>query len=265
MATPQLIKRALGATGMMVSPIGLGTVKFGRNEKVKYPQPFDLPDEKFLAGFLETAKSYGINLIDTAPSYGLAEERLGRLLQGQRQDWVIVGKVGENFKDGQSSYDFSVAGILQSVEESLQRLKTDYLDVLLLHATAGDEELLDNYEVLGVVTALKQAGKIRAHGLSTYSNAAGMRAADLFDVLMVSYNLGWRTEENVINKAAAKNVGILIKKAFNSGHLDTSITDPVTETFKLLFAKPAVSAAIIGTINPDHLDDNVRKAAAVAG
>ena len=53
-----MIKRALGNTGMNVSPLGLGTVKFGRNEKVKYPKPFDLPDDAALASLIATGKRF---------------------------------------------------------------------------------------------------------------------------------------------------------------------------------------------------------------
>ncbi len=89
--------RPLGATSLSVSPLGLGTVKFGRNVGVKYPQPFDLPSDQEALTLLATAWDLGINLLDTAPAYGVSEERLGRLLQHCRRDWVIVTKVGEEF------------------------------------------------------------------------------------------------------------------------------------------------------------------------
>ncbi len=71
--------RPLGSTGIKVSLLGLGTVKLGRNEGVKYPRPFDLPDDRSVVALLETAQSLGINLLDTAPAYGRSEERLGAL------------------------------------------------------------------------------------------------------------------------------------------------------------------------------------------
>src|SRR3546814_6132063 len=83
---------ALGSTGLKVSPLGLGTVKFGRNQGVKYPAAFEIPDEEALAGLLDLARSLGVNLLDTAPAYGGSEERLGRLLRGQRDRWVIDRK-----------------------------------------------------------------------------------------------------------------------------------------------------------------------------
>ena len=223
--------RELGQTGISVSPLGLGTVKFGRNEKVKYPTPFDLPDEKALATLLDVAKSLGVNVLDTAPSYGLSEERLGRLLAGQRQDWIIVGKAGEQFSNGVSHYDFSPTAIRHSVENSLCTLKTDYLDVLLLHVTAGDEALVKDEALLKTLQDLKSSGKIRAMGLSSYSTEAGMAGADIFDVLMVGYNIGWRAEEPVIAKCAQTGCGVMIKKAFNSGNaVHNASTDVVSDT-----------------------------------
>ena len=79
--------RTLGKTGLKISPLGLGTVKFGRNQGVKYPGGFEIPEEGDLASLVALAKDLGINLLDTAPAYGTSEERLGRLLKGQRQDW----------------------------------------------------------------------------------------------------------------------------------------------------------------------------------
>jgi len=93
--------RPLGGTGLTVSPLGLGTVKLGRDQGVKYPNGFRIPDDAQARQLLRLARDLGINLIDTAPAYGISEQRLGPLLQGQREHWVVVSKVGEEFVDGQ--------------------------------------------------------------------------------------------------------------------------------------------------------------------
>jgi aryl-alcohol dehydrogenase-like predicted oxidoreductase len=123
MSLPTLhdLHRPLGSTGLMVSPLGLGTVKLGRDQGVKYPNGFQIPDDDAARMLLKQARELGINLIDTAPAYGRSEERLGPLLRGQRNDWVIVSKVGEEFADGLSHHDFSAAHTRKSVERSLQR------------------------------------------------------------------------------------------------------------------------------------------------
>ena len=76
--------RPLGATGIDVSVLGLGTVKLGRDSGVNYAQPFRLPTMREARHLIDRAHSLGINLIDTAPAYGTSEERLGELLAGQR-------------------------------------------------------------------------------------------------------------------------------------------------------------------------------------
>lgn len=80
-------QRALGRTGIVVSPLGLGTVALGRAEGLKYPRPVRIPTDEDALELLSRARAVGVNLIDTAPAYGLAEERLGSLLPGRREDW----------------------------------------------------------------------------------------------------------------------------------------------------------------------------------
>ncbi|VAX40668.1 Oxidoreductase, aldo/keto reductase family, partial [hydrothermal vent metagenome] len=91
--------RPLGSTGLLVSPLSLGTVKLGRNQAVKYPQPFDLPSDEDARALLCLAADLGINLLDTAPAYGSSEERLGEILADLPGHFLISTKVGEEFDD----------------------------------------------------------------------------------------------------------------------------------------------------------------------
>jgi len=160
MSQPTLhdLYRPLGHNGPQVSPLGLGTVKLGRDQGVKYPSGFQIPDDEAARMLLKLARDLGINLIDTAPAYGQSEERLGPLLRGQRQDWVIVSKVGEEFSDGQSRHDFSAAHTRRSVERSLKRLETDYIDLVLVHSDGNDLAILNDSEVYPTLAALKREG-----------------------------------------------------------------------------------------------------------
>lgn len=256
--------RPLGSTGLLVSPLGLGTVKLGRDQAVKYPRPFSIPDDRAARRLLGRAQALGINLIDTAPAYGQSEERLGQLLQGQREQWIIVSKVGEEFQDGRSFFDFSAAHTRQSVERSLRRLATDHIDLILVHSNGNDLDVLNNSDVYPTLERLKQEGKIRAFGFSGKTLEGGLLALERGDCAMVAYNLEYRYERPVIDRALSQSKGILVKKALNSGRAClTPGTDPVEASLQLIFAHPGVTSAIVGTIDPAHLEQNVQIATRV--
>jgi aryl-alcohol dehydrogenase-like predicted oxidoreductase len=246
-----LQKRKLGQTGIEVSTVGLGTVKFGRNQGVKYPEAYDLPSDQQIQDLLVVARELGINLIDTAPAYGVSEERLGEVLQGTRSDWIISTKVGENFVNGESQFDFTEVGMQQSIMRSLKRLKTDYLDIVLVHSNGSDEALIQQDHVFELLAKLKQQGVIRAYGMSTKTIAGGKLAVDQSDLAMVSYNPNYTDERDVIAYAHAKQKGIFIKKALASGHVDQLVS--VADAMQFALGTPGVSSVIVGTTNPIHL------------
>ena len=250
-------KRRLGNTDIDVSVLGLGTVKWGRNAGVKYPHAFSIPDEAALIALLDRAKEHGINLIDTAPAYGESEARLGQLLRHERHDWVLCTKAGEAFINGVSHFDFSKEAIISSVERSLQRLKTDYLDIVLIHSNGDDVSLIQQDEVLLTLQRLKEQGLIRAIGMSSKTVEGGVLALNHSDVVMVTSRPDYTDEAPVIEAANAAGKGIFIKKALASGHINSlSGTNPVADSFKFNLAYKAVSSIIIGTISLTHLDEN---------
>jgi aryl-alcohol dehydrogenase-like predicted oxidoreductase len=254
-----LKKNFLGATGIEVSAIGLGSVKFGRNQQVNYPQAFTLPTDNDIVNLLAHARELGINLLDTAPAYGTSEERLGRLLGNARADWVIATKVGEEFVDGKSAHDFSKAATIASIERSLQRLGTDYLDIVLVHSNGMDKKIIEEDAIFETLSTLKNSGKIRAYGMSTKTVDGGLMTVDLADVVMVMHNSVYTDEQAVIEYAHKKNKGVFIKKALASGHLNKlpSKEDPVLDALTFIFQAPGVSSVIMGTLNPEHLTRNV--------
>lgn len=255
--------RPLGQTGLEITPIGLGTVKLGRNQKVNYPGTFTLPDDDQASRLLAQARELGINLIDTAPAYGTSEERLGKLLAKERHHWVISTKVGEEFADGLSTFNFTPEHLRFSIERSLRRLRSDYLDMVLVHSDGNDCDIIEGYGVFAELEELKRAGLIRAYGMSTKTLEGGLLTAQHADAVMVTYNLNQRDEEAVIDKCYQLNKGVLIKKALASGHIHQAHStrgDFVQDSMDFIFAHPGVSSAIIGTINPQHLRDNLDKA-----
>lgn len=250
-----LSTRPLGDTGLMVPPVALGTVKIGRNTGVKYPAPFDLPEDAQVLSLLSMARELGVSLIDTAPAYGLSEQRLGQLLPGSRDEWLLCTKAGEEFNNQQSTYDFSSTGIIRSVERSLQRLKTDYLDLVLIHSDGRDRYILEETDAMAALDRMKSEGKIRLAGMSTKTVEGGIAAIAACDVLMVTLNRSDDSQLPVIEAAREAGRGILLKKIFASGH------DSPAESLAYALSVPGTHSAVIGTLNPEHLQSNVKQAA----
>jgi len=249
--------RRLGDTGIRVSPLGLGTVKFGRNQQVKYPESFEIPDDAAVRSLLDLAAELGLNLLDTAPAYGNSMQRLSQLLPGPRDRWVIVSKVGEFFEQGHSRFDFGFDTTVRTVEDSLRSLGTDYLDAVLIHSDGDDLRILNQEPVLEALDRLKERGLIRAHGLSGKTVEGGLQAVESSDIVMVTCNPAYPDEIPVIEAAARADKGVLIKKGLQSGHVDGP--EGVSKALDFIFSQPGVSGLIVGTINPRHLRDNAER------
>lgn len=241
-----------------VSPLGLGTVKFGRNTGVKYPggDGFVLPTDAEVEALLDLALGCGINLIDTAPAYGIAEERLGSLLGARREKFFLVTKTGEEFADGRSDYIFTAAHTRMSVERSLKRLKTDYINCVLVHSNRDDARVLTQTPVLETLARLKEEGKIASFGASTYTIEGGRAAVELSDAVMVAYNKGYTDERPVIDYAREKGRAVLVKKGLASGHLG-GLGDP-GENIRFVTGTPGVTCMVFGSLKSDNILANVR-------
>ncbi len=244
-------KRQIGQTGVSLSRLGLGTVKFGRNAGVKYPAGFELPDDYSLTRLLSQAKDLGINTLDTAPAYGASEERLGVLLKGKRHEWTIIGKAGEEFEKGRSHYDFTPAHFVQSLERTLKRLQTDYLDVFLIHSDGSDSRILSDEKLIGKMQDFKKSGMVKAIGASTKTVEGGIKALDVMDVVMATYTQDHTEEKAVLDHAALNNKTVILKKALASGH-----NTDINGAMDFAFSHPGVDSVIVGTINSNHLQEN---------
>ena len=236
---------------LSISPIGLGTVKFGRNTNVKYPRPFPLPSLKDLKIFLETAKALGINYIDTAPAYGESEDRLGQLLGYERHDWIISTKVGEIYR-GISNFDFSSDHTQLSIETSMKKLRTDYLDIVFVHCSDNDLHNLKCTDVIGAVRRMQEKGYVRYVGASTKTLAGGYYALDNTDIVMIP------SEPNqipILEKAWEKNIPSVIKKPLKGG-----FSNNIKASIKRALSYQSVVSVVVGSINKRHLKDNVKHA-----
>lgn len=247
-------QRPFAQTGRDVSVLGLGTVKFGRNTGVKYPggDGFALPTDAEIEEILDLVLQAGINLIDTAPAYGVSEERLGKLLGVRRDKFFIVSKAGEEFDGKNSEYIFTADHIRCSVERSLVRLRTDRLECVLVHSNRDDVKMVRETPALETLARLKEEGKILSFGASTYTVEGGLLVVENADAVMVSYNDGYTDERPVIDAARAVGRAVLVKKALASGHC----TDPAA-AIRFVAETPGVTSAVIGSRTPANILSNI--------
>jgi L-galactose dehydrogenase len=161
--------KPLGRTGLNVSVIGFGASPLG-NE-------FDVVDPGEGERAVHAAIEHGINFFDVAPYYGrtLAEERLGAALQGKRDKVVLATKIGRYDVE---AFDFSAKRVRSSLDESLRRLRTDYVDILTAHDIEFGERDQIVEETVPAMRALEREGKIRSVAIS------GLQLKALADVAM---------------------------------------------------------------------------------
>ncbi len=150
--------RALGRTGIKVSPLCLGAMMFGA---------WGNPDHDESIRIIHRALDGGINFVDTADVYsqGESEEIVGKALVGRRDGVVLATKVHGRMGDDPNRQGNSRRWILREVENSLRRLQTDWIDLYQIHRPDPDTDI---DETLGALTDLQRAGKIRAFGSSTF-------------------------------------------------------------------------------------------------
>ena len=209
MTNTALPRRRLGRTNFHVTPIGLGGAHLGRT-----PDGFS---DKLAAATVHRALELGVNLIDTAPLYGESQRRIGLALAewyrqgGRREDLFISTKTGRSAGGGK---DYSADATRRSVEESLRLLRTDYLDILLVHDPNDLAPVLGPVGALQALQKLKDEGVIRAIGLGVRSHEFHRRCIETgeFDVSLTfcDYNLiDQGAAQGVLETSASHDVGVL--------------------------------------------------------
>lgn len=247
------IRLALSA-GIKPSALGFGAFKIGRNQGIKYPAPYDLPELSAVDRLLNSILDLGCTLIDTAPAYGISEERIGQTISHRRDEFILSTKVGETFEQGQSTFDFSAAGVRASIERSLRRLKTDVLDVVLIHSHGDDRLFMEQTDVVSVLREFRDRGIIRAIGLSGKTVEGAELALKWADAIMVEYHLQDVSHRDVMDRAATAGIAVFVKKGLSSGKLDP---DP---SIRFVLQNPAVTSLIVGGLSLDHFAANMRTA-----
>lgn len=216
-----LTKRELGKSGIRVTEIGIGLWAIGGDEW----GPVD--DENSLEA-IEAALQAGINFFDTADVYGMghSEQLLGRAMKGRREEFIVaskIGWVGFDHDAGKSRYD-STEKLIAGVESNLERLGTDYLDVIQCHIDFQGPNL--EYFLEGF-QELQEQGKVRAYGVSTSDfdylktfNADGNTAT-----LQIDYSILNRTaEKEIFPYCQEEDIGVIVRGPLAMGILTGKFT-----------------------------------------
>lgn len=263
-------KRTYGKTGMQVSVLGFGGAEIGYGHA-------SLTDVKNL---LHKALEQGLTMIDTAACYAISEERIGEAISDRRKDYYLFTKCGH--ASGLDLPDWSPQLITQSIERSLQRLRTDYVDVVHLHSCS--KEILQQGEVIEALQKAKQEGKTRFIGYSGDGQVAKYAVEmGVFDSLETSINIADQEAiELTLPTAVKQGMGIIAKRPIANAawlfskdtvneysrpyydrlqtlqydFLKSSAQDAVATALRFTLKVPGVCTAIVGTKNPQRYEEN---------
>lgn len=273
--------RELGRTGLRVTALGFGAMEL-RGE----PRGRPITPEQ-AQQVLNAVLDAGINYIDTSIDYGRSEEFIGQFLSGRRGEYFLASKCGclvgaPPAPAGQRNpHDFSRENIIAGVNQSLKRMQTDYLDVVQFHASPS-AETLEQEGAIETLRELQREGKVRFIGMSsTLPNIEQHIAMDVFDVFQIPYSATDRQHEEIVTRAGEAGAGIVIRggvargaveqaaseaaRRWEQARLDDLLDGMSRQAFMLRFAlsHPQLDTTIVGTLNPEHLRENL--AAAQAG
>ncbi|MBM3948063.1 MAG: aldo/keto reductase [SAR202 cluster bacterium] len=270
----------LGKTGLKVSRLGVGLVEIG----------FQLTGDKVQqAGhILNAALDGGINFLDTAECYGVSEELIGQTVAHRRHEFVLATKTGHAAGD-YTGKPWTADAVRHSIERSLRRMKTDYLDIVQLHAY--DVFGLAPGDVIQAALEAKRAGKVRFVGYSQ-ENAEALWAVEsgLFDTLQTAFSIvDQKARYEIFPKAMARGMGIIGKRPIANAMWGRPMApkdyyggDGVAEQYAarsalmladspipgappnnvltslgFVLGHPEVHTSIVGTRNAEHMKSNV--------
>lgn len=272
--------RELGRTGLNVSVLGFGASPLGNEFGPVGPADAERA--------VHAAIDAGINFFDVSPYYGrtLAEERLGNAIAGHRDKVILSTKCG---RYDVSQFDFSTARVRKSLDESLKRLQTDHIDILLAHDIefADREQII--HETLPAMRALQQAGKTRAIGVSGLPLKMLADVAERADLDVVlsycHYNLLARDLDDVLTPVVqARAIGLINasplhmrllsiqgvpewhpapdlvkwKGAVAVGLIEDFGMDPAQVALRFCLDHPYVSTTLVGMSNPCEVAENFK-------
>ena len=214
-------KRPLGNTGIFVSEVAFGGVEIGKPYGIGVKSTDDMISETEAIKLLHLAVENGINFFDTARLYGNSETIMGKAFNDRRDKVILETKCKSIYNaDGNIPEKNKLREIIESsLNESLKALRTDYVDVFMLHQ--GNLEILENEDVSNIFLDLKKSGKIRSIGVSTYTTVETKRCIEsgIWDVIQLPFNLMDQRQEALFTIASREGTGIIVRSVLLKGIL----------------------------------------------
>jgi aryl-alcohol dehydrogenase-like predicted oxidoreductase len=277
-----LPKKKLGRTDLEVTQLGYGAMEV-RGERIWGGRP--CTDDQ-AAKILNAVVDAGINFIDTANDYGKSELYIGRHLAHRRDAFHVATKCGCHVEfagdHDETPHVFTRANVLRNVADSMLKMQVDQIDLLQLHNPTVEQ--CEEGKMVEVLRDLKEQGAVRWIGCSsTVPYLATFISWKVFDVFQIPYSALERRHEKLITKAANAGAGIIIRGGvargepgeaggltnhdswfkFEEARLDELRDEGESRTSFLLrftLSHPHCHTTIVGTMNPEHLHENVRAA-----
>jgi aryl-alcohol dehydrogenase-like predicted oxidoreductase len=277
----ELSKRMLGQTGLRVT-----TLSFGAMELRGAPNGPAITDES-AERVLNAVLDAGINFIDTSIDYGRSEELIGRFISHRRSEYFLASKCGcVPGAPMDAEHLHTSDNIRIGVEQSLRRMKTDYLDLVQFHRSLTHRQL-EEHGALQAALALKKQGKVRFLGVSgIMPQLLEQIEMGVFDVFQIPYSALQREHEEIISRASDAGAGIIVRggvargaptdwrrsyymlpgrtmrKRWENARLDELLNGMSRQEFILRFtiSNPDLDTAIVGTKDIGHLRENVSAA-----
>ena len=276
-----MITRKLGRTGLEVTQLGYGSMG------LRGPRTWGVRvvDDEAADRFLNLVLDTGINFIDTAPDYGVTEQRIGQFISHRRDEFVLATKCGcapiQHEDHLETVHIWSKDVVRRNLETSLQRMRTNRIDILQFHG--GDAETLQREGLIDLMRDFKSQGLIRFFGSSSsLPNLPGLIKLGVFDTFQIPYSCLAPQHHDLITQAAESGAGIIIRGGVAQGGPEAEIQRPALNDIwqqaklddvwpagmkkaelilRFTLSHPHCHTTIVGTCSPEHLSENVVAAA----
>ncbi|MFP3581495.1 aldo/keto reductase [Arthrobacter sp. SIMBA_036] len=272
-------ERFLTSSGLLSTVLGFGAMEL-RGASHRVPR---LLDEGVAELLLNTVLDEGIGFIDTSIDYGESEGLIGRYIGHRRSEYLLASKVGcplDHQPDAPSNgplvHDYSPTNIRAGIEQSLSRLRTDYVDLVQVHI-GPSVAVLQRDDVLGTLERAREEGKVRAIGISsTLPNLLDHIDLGVFETFQVPYSALDRSLENCLPLINSTGAGVIVRGGTARAPLAKQTPDSRADLrlddlfdgddlqgflLRFVMTRAEVSTVIVGTASPEHVRENAKAAA----